>query len=221
MLVIDRSGDYLLNILNEETGEEYLDYNEGRKTVNSVFYLESALNYNHTFADKHNVSGLLVYIMRNRLDGNAGDLQQSLAYRNLGLSGRFTYAYDSRYYAEFNFGYNGSERFYKNNRFGFFPSGGLAWSISNEKFWSELKPVVSNLRLRATYGLVGNDAIGSAADRFFYLSNVDMNNEGRSDVFGTDRSYSRDGVSISRYSNFDINRDTAYNLNRQEEHKSE
>src|SRR3546814_743482 len=48
MLGIYRSGDYLLNILNEETGEEYLDYNEGRKTVNSVFYLESALNYNHT-----------------------------------------------------------------------------------------------------------------------------------------------------------------------------
>src|SRR3546814_724174 len=73
--------------------------------------------------------------------------------------------------------------------------------------------VVSNLRLRATYGLVGNDAIGSAADRFFYLSNVDMNNEGRSAVFGTDRSYSRDGVSISRYSNFDITWETAYKTN--------
>src|SRR3546814_6369702 len=58
MLGIDRSGDYLLNILNEETGEEYLDYNEGRKTVNSVFYLESALNYNHTFRSEEHTSEL-------------------------------------------------------------------------------------------------------------------------------------------------------------------
>src|SRR5690606_13678669 len=150
-----------------------------------------------TFSDKHAFSGMLVNILRNQLNGNAGDLQLSLPFRNLGVSGRFTYAYDSRYYAEFNFGYNGSERFHESNRFGFFPSVGLAWSASNEKFWENIKPVVSNLRIRGTYGLVGNDAIGSPRDRFFYLSNVNMNSTDRSYTFGRDGGNSKEGISVT------------------------
>ena len=69
-----------------------------------------------------------------------------------------------------NFGYNGSERFYKNERWGFFPAAGLAWVISNEKFWRPMNKVIPKLKLKATYGLVGNDAIGDENDRFFYLS---------------------------------------------------
>ena len=80
---------------------------------------------------------MLVAIARNSLTGNASTLSESLQKRNLGLSGRFTYAYDSRYMAEFNFGYNGSEKFDKGHRWGFFPSFGLGWSISNEDFWTD------------------------------------------------------------------------------------
>ena len=200
--------DYLL--LNEDDGTEYLDYNEGTKTVSSVFYMESALNYNRTFHDKHNLSGMLVTMVRSELDGNAGSLQLSLPHRNFGLSGRFTYGYDRRYFAEFNFGYNGSERFYKTHRFGFFPSAGVAWNVSNEKFWEDMKAVVSNLRFRATYGLVGNDAIGSPSDRFFYLSNVDMNSATRGWSFGRDLGNSKDGIDVTRYSNTDITWETAY-----------
>ncbi|WP_090973532.1 SusC/RagA family TonB-linked outer membrane protein [Parapedobacter composti] len=202
-----------LQLLNERQGAEYLDYSEGEKTISSVFYMESALNYNRIFNDKHNVGGMVVYIMRQRLNGNAGDLQQSLPFRNLGLSGRFTYAYDSRYFGEFNFGYNGSERFYRNHRFGFFPSGGVAWHISNEKFWEPLLPIVSLLKIRATYGLVGNDEIGGPQDRFFYLSNVNMDNSGRGATFGIDNGYSNSGVSISRYDNRDITWETAEKTN--------
>src|SRR3546814_13145419 len=61
---------------------------------------------------------------------------------------RLTYSYDDRYFAEFDFGYNGSERFYKTNRFGFFPSAGVAWHVSNEKFWESLQNTVTNLKLR-------------------------------------------------------------------------
>src|SRR5699024_1442710 len=200
-------------LINEEQGTEYLDYNEGSKDVSSIFYLESVIDYNQKFADKHNLSGMLVYIMRNELKGNAGSLQLSLPFRNLGLSGRMTYSYDDRYYGEFNFGYNGSERFYKTNRFGFFPSAGIAWTISNEDFWVNIKDVVSNFRLRTTYGLVGNDAIGSPSDRFFYLSNVDMNSENHSYTFGEQRGRTRNGVAISRYSNPDITWETAYKTN--------
>src|SRR5690606_35131549 len=103
-----------------------------------------------------------------------------------------------------NFGYNGSERFYKNHRFGFFPAAGVAWHASNEKFWEPLKSVFPLMKFRATYGIVGNDAIGGPEDRFFYLSNVEMNDNARQAVFGTDNTYSRTGVSISRYDNIDI-----------------
>lgn len=200
-------------LLNEARGTEYLDYVPGSKTVSSVFYLEAALNYNRTFNDRHTFSGMLVNIMRNELSGNAGSLQLSLPFRNLGLSGRFTYAYDSRYHAEFNFGYNGSERFYETNRFGFFPSVGVAWSVSNEPFWEPIKPVISNLRLRGTYGLVGNDAIGSPSDRFFYLSNVEMNSDARGHTFGRDRTNTKLGIELTRYSNPDITWETAYKSN--------
>ena len=207
-------GIYQIAAINDATGTEYLGYNEGPKTISSTFYMESMLNYSNTFNKKHSLSGLLVYMMRNNLNANSGDLQQSLPFRNLGMSGRGTYAYDNRYFAEFNFGYNGSERFYEKKRYGFFPSAGLAWSISNEKFFQPIKKVVSNLRLRTTYGLIGNDAIGSASDRFFYLSNVNMNDGSRGASFGRDPGgYSLNGVSISRYGNQDITWETSLQKN--------
>jgi len=202
---------YRLQLFNEDTGTEYLNYQPGAKTVNSSFYLESALNYDRTFADKHTLSGLLVFMLRSSLTGNAEDLQQSLPFRNVGLAGRATYSYDNRSFAEFNFGYNGSERFHHTHRYGFFPSAGLAWSVSNEAFWEPLKQAVPSLRLRGTYGLVGNDAIGDG--RFLYLSNVNMNDSGRGGVFGTDNGYSRDGISLSRYADPNITWETAAKTN--------
>lgn len=210
----DKESDtYNILLLNENSGTDYLDYDEGDKLVTSTSHVQASANYNHTFADKHGVSGMLVFLMNNIVDANSGDLQRSLPHRNIGLSGRFTYSYDSRYFAEFNFGYNGSERFYKDKRFGFFPSGGIAWYLSNEAFWEPVKDVVSNLKLRATYGLVGNDAIGRPEDRFFYLSNVIMNDAGRSATFGTNYTQTRTGVSISRYDNRDITWETALKTN--------
>lgn len=204
-------GAYSLIALNETTGTEYLGYSEGQKEVSSTVYMEAAANYNRTFAEKHNISSMMVFIMRNNLRGNAGDLQSSLPFRNLGVSGRLTYSYKSKYFAEVNFGYNGSERFFETNRFGFFPSAGIAYSISNEKFWEPISPYISKLKLRATYGLVGNDAIGNDYDRFFYLSNVDMNYGAIG--FGTDNGYWKSGVLVSRYANNDITWEKAKKTN--------
>ncbi|MDR2036911.1 MAG: TonB-dependent receptor [Bacteroidales bacterium] len=195
------TNEYKLRILNEDKGSQSLSYSEGPKEVSSVFYMEAAVNYNRSFAEKHAISGLLVYTMRQLLEANAGDLQLSLPSRNLGLAGRATYSYDSRYFAEFNFGYNGSERFHKSHRFGFFPSVGLAWSISNERFWESMKNTITTLRLRGTYGLVGNDAIGEKKDRFYYLSMV---SQGTGAKFGTDYNYSKNGIVVDRYGNNDI-----------------
>lgn len=210
-----RTLEYSLEGLNESTGEEFLSFtlNPDLREQNSVFYMESALSYNKLFAGKHSVSGMLVSILRSGTDARAGSLQLSLPSRNMGVSGRGTYAYDSKYFAEFNFGYNGSERFYKDKRFGFFPSFGLAWNIANEQFWSSLQPVINNFKLRGTYGLVGNDAIGSATDRFFYLSNVDMNSAARSAFFGREYGYGLNGVNVTRYSNTDITWEKSYKTN--------
>ena len=210
----DRFTDsYKLAGLNETEGEEYLDWVGGAKDVESSTYLQTSLSYHRLVNEKHDLSAMLIGIIRNRLTGNAGDLQRSLPFRNAGVSGRATYSYDSRYYAEFNFGYNGSERFHQSQRFGFFPSAGVAWNISNEKFWESVRPVVSLLKIRATYGLVGNDAIGDEYDRFFYLSNVDMESVGRGATFGTLNGYSRTGVDVSRYSNKNITWEEAKKTN--------
>ncbi|THU31193.1 TonB-dependent receptor [Niastella caeni] len=205
-------------------GTEYLNYAEGQKVQNTRTYLEAALNYARTFNNKHAVSAMLITLFNSYQEGNPGSnyfpepsptekLQLSLPYRNQGLSGRFTYGYDSRYLFEFNFGYNGSERFYQNNRYGFFPSAGVAWNISNEGWFEGLKGVVSNLRVRASYGLVGNDQIGSNRDRFYYLSEVNLNNGGRGASFGNNTGYYRPGVGIGRYENFDITWEKAYTQN--------
>lgn len=194
-------------------GTEFLGYDPGEKNVSSSFYSEASLNYKRTFNQVHSISGMLIGIAKSSLTGGATDLQSSLPFRNMGLSGRFTYVYNDRYASEFNFGYNGSERFHESRRFGFFPSAGVAYTISNENFWKPLKGVMPILKLRATYGLVGNDQIGSPTDRFFYLSNVNMNSGANGAVFGTLTDNSLTGVNISRYANNDITWETAKKFN--------
>jgi TonB-linked SusC/RagA family outer membrane protein len=209
----DRLKDvYTLAPINTD-GQEFLSFENGSKNINSTMYMEAALSYDRTF-DKHGTSGLLVYQMRDYKNGNAESLQLSLPKRNLGLSGRFTYNYDLRYFAEFNFGYNGSERFSKDERFGFFPSGGLGWLVSNEPFWKgNLKKVISKLKLKATYGMVGNDQIGNDKDRFFYLSQIEPQNSSWQYSFGTENGYTVKGVKISRYADPYITWETAYKQN--------
>src|SRR5690606_6986046 len=99
------------------------------------------------------------------------------------------------------------------HRFGFFPSIAGGYIISNEKYFAPLKNVISMLKLRASYGLVGNDEIGDSADRFFFLSEVNMNNAARSHFFGYDRGYSKNGVSVSRYSDPSIRWEKSYKQN--------
>ncbi|MDR2775953.1 MAG: TonB-dependent receptor [Tannerella sp.] len=206
--------EYMLSELN--VGNEYITYNPGYKTVNSSFYGEASAAYNRTFSEKHATSGMLVGIIRNSITANALTLSESLPQRNLGLSGRFTYGYDNRYFAEFNFGYNGSEKFDKGHRWGFFPSFGAGWNLSNETFWTEgLKEAISKLKFRITYGLVGNDEIGST--RFFYLSNVTPGGGGNfltgSNFSSASGGVSYNGVLISNYPNPEIGWEIAYKSN--------
>lgn len=205
------TGEYHVRRINDD-GTDYLTYSEGAKEVINTMYSESRLNYMRDFG-QHSVTGLLVLTAREQIEANAGSLQLSLPSRNAGLSGRFTYGYGKRYFAEFNFGYNGSERFSQNQRWGFFPSVGAAWVLSNEKWWKPIKKVVNNLKLRYSYGLVGNDNIGSSSNRFYYLSEMNMSSTDLSAKFGENLGKSYTGVDVLRYANDAITWEKSYKSN--------
>lgn len=122
------------NLLYEQTrqGTENLAYSLSAKG-NRAIYLEAAINYRNTFG-KHTVSGMMLFNQSDEINTKASNVEEALPYRFRGLAGRFTYSFDDRYFGEFNFGYNGSENFAPNHRYGFFPSVGLGWVITNEPF---------------------------------------------------------------------------------------
>lgn len=127
-------------------------------------YMEASLNYDRTFFDKHAVSAMLLFNRRHY------DKGESLPYRNQGLAGRASYTYNGKYVAEFNFGYNGTENFAKGKRYGFFPSAAIGWIVSEEPFMQPLRNTISKLKLRASYGQVGNANLQGR--RFAYISTI-------------------------------------------------
>ena len=180
----------------------------------SRFYYEFVTEYNRKFNELHDIGGLLVFNFSESLNTIGGNSAfATLPSRNMGLSGRLSYNYDSRYFTEFNFGYNGSEKFAKNNRFGFFPSIGLGWILSNEEWFSEKLPDVNMFKLKLTHGLVGNDGISSADDRFFYLSEVNLQSPSYGFTWGSDFNNYYQGYVIDRYSNQNVTWEVAEKTN--------
>ena len=198
-----------------QEGTEFLNSPSVGNNGNSNFYYEAVLEYNKTVKEKHEFGALLVTYFQEALNtisgGNAAF--STLPARNNGVSGRAAYNYGSRYFGEFNFGYNGSEKFAKKNRFGFFPSVGFGWIISNEAYFEENIPSVNLLKLRYTYGLVGNDGISSASDRFFYLSDVNINNGGTGYSFGSNYNNYYNGYIVNRYANENVTWEVATKTN--------
>lgn len=190
---------------------EYLNYSQGEKLVSTVMHGQGSLNYARVFGAKHNIGGSFITMIRSSLSGNAGSLQASLPARNVTFAGRATYGYDNRYLFEYNFGYNASERFSKKNRWGFFPSIGGGWVVSNEKFFEPLLNTINNFKLRFTYGKSGNDAIGNANERFFYLSEVNFSGGGY--TFGENFNFFRNGVNTLRYANEEITWEESTQIN--------
>lgn len=127
-------------------------------------YMEYQLNYARKFG-VNDVTAMMLYMQ------NDYRYKSDLAQRYQGLVGRVTYGYDNRYLAEFNAGYNGSENFAKGRRFGFFPSFSIGWRISNEEFMENIQSLwLDNLKIRASYGQVGNDVyqVNGVRQRFLY-----------------------------------------------------
>lgn len=208
----DQGVEYSLYQIQE--GTEYLGDPVVSTYGNSNFYYELVTEYNRLFSKKHQVGGLVVFNFSEALNtiGGQGTFA-TLPSRNMGLSGRFSYSYDDRYFGEFNFGYNGSEKFSEENRFGFFPSIGFGWITSNEKWFKEALPSVNLFKLRYTYGLVGNDAISAPSDRFFYLSDVNLNNGGTGYTWGINANNYYNGYFVNRYGNPEVTWEVAKKTN--------
>ncbi|MDR2681240.1 MAG: TonB-dependent receptor [Tannerella sp.] len=200
---------YKLLCLNENAGNPYLGDVAQSSISTSHYYYEGRLNWDRTFG-VHTIGGMLVGRAEEILLTSGGSsIYEALPERNVGLSGRFTYDYDNRYFTEFSFGYNGSEKFTGNKRFGLFPSIGVGWLISNEAFMEATKDVISNLKLRFTYGKVGNDAISNRAGRFWFLSDVVWGEFGNEfyDLgyrWGETFTTAYRGYKVNRYANPDI-----------------
>ena len=145
--------------------EELLSLTKGADSRYNI-NMQASVNYNRTFDEKHDI-GAMILGQRDYWETPGGDIPFNV----LGIAARATYAYDNRYLAEFNMGYNGSEQFAPNKRFGFFPAASIGWILSNEQFLKNNK-IITSLKLRASYGKVGNDQMGSS--RFLYQSNITM-----------------------------------------------
>lgn len=186
------------NLLYEQTrqGTENLAYSLSAKG-NRAIYLEAAINYRNTFG-RHTVSGMMLFNQSDEINTKASNVEEALPYRFRGLAGRFTYSFDDRYFGEFNFGYNGSENFAPNHRYGFFPSVGLGWVITNEPFFKGggATEVIQYLKLRGTWGRVGNSNISGR--RFAYLATV-KDNKDTSYQFGKNMDQTYGTTAIDEY----------------------
>jgi TonB-linked SusC/RagA family outer membrane protein len=177
--------------------------NPGRNSLNTspssagdrLMNLQFSADYARTFGD-HDISALVVYLQRDYHNNAPGDFRAALPNRYQGVSGRVTYGYDSRYLAEVNLGYTGSENFEEGSRFGIFPAFAVGYNVSREAFWEPIEEVVSNLKLRGSWGIVGNSSIEGS--RFPYLTEV--NPAGRSFQFGSvGGRTSKSGATITKF----------------------
>ena len=162
--VVDENGDPKVVLL--KSGDTWpLPYSESREGTRD-WYSEASFNYSNKFGD-HNVGALVLYNQSKTYYPRADEaLYVSIPSGYVGIVGRVTYDYNTKYLVDFNMGYNGSENFASDKRYGFFPSAALGWIPSSEDFWEPVKEVVSYLKLRASLGKVGNDKNNR---RFLYL----------------------------------------------------
>jgi len=164
----DSEGNLITEI--SSTGSNDLSYSLTR-FGDRRFYSEASLNYGRTFK-KHEVGGLILFNQSDFSDASSrvDNYTKAIPYRQRNLVGRGTYGYDGRYFAEANFSYSGSDNFAPTNRFGFFPSVGLGWLVSNEGFFQNALSSISHLKVRYSYGVSGNAGVNDPNNRFLYLS---------------------------------------------------
>lgn len=204
--VYNDAGEVILRKLQDY---QKLGYEE-RSELSRNWYMEAALNYKRDFGN-HHLSALAMYnqSMTYYIDGPSefGGIPRSY----VGLVGRATYDYKTRYMIDLSVGYNGSENFAKGQRFGLFPAGSIGWIASEENFFKPLKKIIPYLKFRASYGIVGNDRV-SDKSRFLYLPDKYLINSGGYN-FGTNTSTNIAGAIESKKGNPNVTWETAAKQN--------
>jgi TonB-linked SusC/RagA family outer membrane protein len=198
--LLNTSDPNSIDSYNKFNSDNELAYAGNDQTTTYKLYMEAQLNYARKFG-VNDVTAMLLY------NQNDYRYQSELARRYQGLVGRVTYGYDDRYLAEVNFGYNGSENFRKGKRFGFFPAFSLGWRISNEEFMKDTEEWLNNLKIRASYGEVGNDQylVGGVRQRFLYEES--WNQLSNDYYFGTT---GKTGIYEAYYPNYDVTWERAH-----------
>ena len=196
----DENGELMLTAANPN-GSNYMRLATSDSSGTTAINFEGSLIYERLFAEDHRVSGMFLYSVRSKSKNRPVNYIDAYPTKNMGIAGRFTYAFRDKYFAEFNFGYNGSENFAPGKRYGFFPSYAVGYMISNEKFWEPLRDKVNILKIRASYGKIGNDEIGGSR-RFAY--NTTMNTNAGGFTFGDLGQTNLPGYSTGEYGNPDV-----------------
>ncbi len=178
--------------------EKYYDYYQ------YLLGFNAGVSYNRSFG-KHQLLGDVRYYQQQLFKQH-----DNPPFARQGVNGKFTYGYDNRYVAEFSFAWDGSDEYAPDHRFGFFPGVAAAWIISNEGFFNK-NSAVSYLKLRASYGLTGNNQTG--LDRYGYMSHwygFDASYGGY--IFGSGFNWS-DGAWEGRSANPYLTWETSHNVN--------
>lgn len=149
-------------VYRHEGAPDVLNYTESYDKARD-WYGEFSLRYARKFGS-HNVSGLLLY---NQQKTYYPSVYTEIPTGYVGLVGRATYDYKTKYMLDVNVGYNGSENFAPGHRYGLFPAVSAAWILSEEE-WMKNQSIIDYLKVRVSYGLVGNDQF--AGHRFLYLA---------------------------------------------------
>ena len=203
----EATGEYTLSRVGNE--QKTALNTEGAATGDRRIFIQAYLDYKRKFG-VHDVNAMLLY-NQDQLDNNKPDnLLSSLPRRKQGIAARLSYAYDDRYLAEVNFGYNGSENFAKNNRFCFFPSIALGYNISQDKFWEPISNGISHFKLRGSYGLVGNDGIN---ERYAYLEDIVLSSDKWKYTTGVNQNVNLQGPVWNRYYNPNLTWEVGKKLN--------
>lgn len=160
--VYDSDGEIIDVVLEKTTDKQNLGYSESY-AYRRNWYFETSFNYQRKFGF-HNVAGLLLYNQTKRYyPGQYTDIPNGY----IGIVGRITYDYATRYLLDLNLGINGSENFAEGKRYGVFPSGSIGWVVSEEGFMAN-QSIIDYLKIRYSYGIVGSDR-GVGSNRFLYM----------------------------------------------------
>lgn len=206
----DENGNLLYKTIYE--GSNNLSYETPVTVSKMTTYMEGSLNYTRLFAEKHRVGALFLYNHKIYKLLTAENQKKSLPYKSQGLAGRLTYAYKDTYFAEFNMGYTGSENFARGHRFGFFPAYALGWMVSNEKWFEPLTKVVNDLKLKASYGKVGNDDIGTSR-RWAYEPTINQLAAGNVWSYGETGNQKVTGYRVGEIENTNVSWEEATKVN--------